>query len=125
MSKKRQKVLGSIFLNRDGVFQFEKKNCKILEMSLYRFSGYLVHKKIFFPLNPFFEFPALLTTVPILVHSLLCVLNIKGLTGHGDAVLVAVITVFDTCFDCFLFHYLEIIFNDVSGLLRVCSKEKE
>ena len=71
-----------------------EKNCKILEMSLYRFSGYLVLKKIFFPLNPFFEFPAPLTTVPVLVHSLLCVLNIKGLTGHGDAVLVAVITVF-------------------------------
>lgn len=64
-----------------------KKNCKILEKSLYCFSGYLVLKKFFFlPFNPFFEFPALLTTVPILVHSLICVLNIKGLSGRGDVI---------------------------------------
>lgn len=42
--------------------------------------------------------------------------------GHRTPLSVGVVTVFTTCFYCFLFHYLN---NYAAGLLRMCSKEEK
>lgn len=124
MSEKRQKVLGSIFLNmRWSLSTGNKKQLVkiLLEISL---SYFLViqFSFCFSPHMPFLSFLSLKYNSNSGVHSLVCILNIQSLTGHRTPLSVAVVTVFNTCFYCFLFHYLN---NYAAGLLRMCSKEEK
>lgn len=124
MSENRQKVLGSIFPNmrwslstgnkKQLVKYYWKWVCHIFWLFSSRF--------VFLPVCLFLVSYPLKYNSNSGVHSLVCILNIQSLTGHRTPLSVAVVTVFNTCFYCFLFHYLN---NYAAGLLRMCSKEEK